>query len=105
MSVLVEFSMSPLDKGQSVSKYVARSLEIISSSGVQYRLGPMGTCLEGEWDEVMGVIKQCYERMSQDCDRVTCSIKIDARAGCEGRLNTKIEKIESLLGRRLDTGQ
>ncbi len=65
----------------------------------------MGTCLEGDWDEVMGVIKQCYERMSRDCDRVTCSIKIDARAGHEGRLSTKIEKIESLLGRRLDTDQ
>ncbi len=74
MSVLVEFSMSPLDKGQSVSKYVSRSLDIISSSGLPYRLGPMGTCLEGEWDEVMAVIKLCYERMSQDCDRVTCSI-------------------------------
>lgn len=104
MSVLVEFSMSPLDKGESVSKYVSRSLEIIASSGLPYRLGPMGTCLEGEWNEVMGVIGQCYARMSQDCARVTCSIKIDARAGHEGRLTTKIEKIESLLGRRLDTG-
>jgi len=74
MSVLVEFSMSPLDKGQSVSKYVSRSLDIISSSGVPYRLGPMGTCLEGQWDEVMGVIKQCYDRMSQDCDSSPCSV-------------------------------
>ena len=50
--VLLEFSMSPLGKGESVGKYVARSLDIIDKSGVDYRLNPMGTVLEGEWDEV-----------------------------------------------------
>lgn len=102
MSVLVEFSMSPMDKGSSLSEYVARSLEIIAQSGISYRLGPMGTCLEGDWDAVMGVIKQCYDRMSRDCDRITCTIKIDARKGRDGRLTAKIEKVESLLGRELN---
>ncbi len=102
MSVLAEFSMSPMDKGESVSDYVSRSLSIVADSGVPYRLGPMGTCLEGEWDEVMGVIKRCYERMSQDCGRITCSIKLDIRKGQPGRLNAKIEKVERLLGRKLD---
>ena len=50
--VLLEFSMSPMDKGESVSKYVSRSLNIVDESGVDYRLNPMGTVLEGEWDEV-----------------------------------------------------
>ncbi|MFQ5429339.1 MAG: MTH1187 family thiamine-binding protein [Phycisphaerae bacterium] len=102
MSVLVEFSMSPMDKGASVSKYVARSLDIIADSGVPYRLGPMGTCLEGDWDQVMAVIRRCYERMAQDCERITCSIKIDARRGPAGRLTSKIEKIEQHLGRPVD---
>jgi len=103
MSVLAEFSMSPLDKGESVSRYVARSLEIVAASGVPYRLGPMGTCLEGEWDEVMSVIRRCYERMAEDCNRISCSIRIDARKGHEGRLTSKVEKVEALLGRRLQT--
>ena len=51
MSVLAEFSMSPMDKGESVSEYVARSLEIVAESGVAYKLGPMGTCRAGAWDE------------------------------------------------------
>ena len=101
MSVLAEFSMSPMDKGESLSKYVARSLEIIAESGVPYRLGPMGTCLEGEWDDVMGVIKQCHDRMSQDCRRITCSIKLDIRAGHDGRLTSKVAKVEKLVGREL----
>ena len=57
--VLLEFSMSPMDKGESVSDYVSRSLEIVSGSGVDYRLNPMGTVLEGEWEEVMSVVKKC----------------------------------------------
>ncbi len=102
MSVLVEFSMSPLDKGVSVSKYVARSIDIVANSGLPYRLGPMGTCIEGEWDDVMAVIRQCYQRMSEDCERITCSVKIDARAGEAGRLTGKVDKIESLLGREVN---
>ena len=51
--LLAEFSLTPLDKGPSVSPWVSRSLDIIDQSGVPYRLGPMGTCVEGEWDEVM----------------------------------------------------
>ncbi len=97
--ILLEFSMSPLDKGESVGKYVSRSLSIIDDSGVDYRLNPMGTVLEGEWDEVMAVVKKCYETMSADCQRITCSIKIDYRKGREGRLDSKIASIEQHLGK------
>ena len=83
--VLLEFSMSPLGKGESVSKYVSRSLDIIDKSGVAYRLNPMGTVLEGEWDEVFGVVRKCYERMKKDCNRISCSIKVDFRNGHSGR--------------------
>ena len=99
--VLLEFSMTPLDKGESVGDYVSRSLKIIDDSGVDYRLNPMGTVLEGEWDEVMAVVKQCYEAMSADCDRISCSIKIDARKGASGRLTSKVQSVEQRLGRRL----
>lgn len=103
MSVLLEFSMSPLDKGESVGKYVARSLKIIDASGVPYRLNPMGTVLEGEWDEVMRVVKRCYDAMARDCRRISCSIKVDARRGKGGRLESKVASVERRLGRRLRT--
>ena len=102
MSILLEFSMSPLDKGESVSKYVSRSLDIIDQSGVSYRLNPMGTVLEGEWDEVMSVVKQCYERMRVDCNRISCAVKIDARECKTNRLKTKTAKMESILKRDLN---
>ncbi len=97
--VLLEFSMSPLDKGESVGKYVSRSLNIIDESGVDYRLNPMGTVLEGEWADVMAVVKKCYETMSADCQRITCSIKIDYRKDHKGRLDSKIASIEQHLGK------
>lgn len=99
--VLLEFSMSPLGKGESVSKYVAGSLDIIDKSGVDYRLNPMGTVLEGEWDDVLGVVKQCYERMKEDCPRISCVMKVDYREGHSGRLTGKVAAVEKQLNRSL----
>ena len=99
--VLLEFSMSPLGKGESVSKYVSRSLDIIDKSGVPYRLNPMGTVLEGEWDEVFGVVRKCYERMKKDCNRISCSIKVDYRKGHSGRLVSKVASVEKTLKRSI----
>lgn len=101
--VLLEFSMSPLGKGESVSTYVSRSLEIIDRSGVEYRLNPMGTVLEGEWDEVFHVVRQCYERMKEDCNRVSCTIKVDYRKGHKGRLSGKVASVEKRLKKTLKT--
>ena len=101
--VLLEFSMSPLGKGESVGKYVARSLEIVDKSGVDYRLNPMGTVLEGEWEEVFGVVQKCYERMRKDCNRISCSIKVDYRKGAKGRLAGKVASVEKRIGRKLKT--
>jgi uncharacterized protein (TIGR00106 family) len=99
--VLLEFSMTPLDKGESVSEYVSRSLDIIDKSGLPYRLNPMGTVVEGEWDEVMAVVKKCYDRMSEDCNRISVSIKADCRKGRKGRIEGKMRSVEKHLGREL----
>jgi len=101
--VLLEFSMTPLDKGESVSAYVARSLDIVDRSGLPYRLTPMGTILEGEWSEVMAVVTACFERMSADCRRVSTQIRVDYREGPAGRLAAKVESVERALGRKLAT--
>jgi len=99
--VLLEFSMFPLDKGESLSKYVARSLEIIDQSGLDYRCHAMGTILEGDFDDVMRVVRECFETMSADCDRVECSMKLDFRRGREGRLEGKVASVEEKLGREV----
>jgi uncharacterized protein (TIGR00106 family) len=102
--VLLEFSMSPMDKGESVGAYVARSLDIVDKSGLEYRLNPMGTVIEGEWDEVFGVVRACYERMRLDCNRISVTIKVDYRKGHKNRLTGKIQSVEKTVGRKLKTG-
>ena len=102
--VLLDFSMTPLGKGASVSPYVARCLEVVAASGLDYRLHAMGTTLEGELDEVLAVVRGCLETLKTDCDRISCSIKIDYRKGPGGRLQSKVQKVEALMGRPLRTG-
>ncbi len=99
--VLLEFSMSPLSQGESVSKYVARSLEIIDASGLDYELHAMGTIIEGEAEQVLDVMHRCLEAMSVDCDRITCTAKLDYRKGHSGRLKSKVASVEAKLGRKL----
>jgi uncharacterized protein (TIGR00106 family) len=101
--VLLDFSMTPLGKGESVSAYVARCLEVVAASGVDYRLHAMGTTLEGELADVLAVVRRCFEALETDCDRISCSIKIDYRKGPGGRLESKVRKVEGLLGRPLKT--
>ena len=102
--VLLDFSMSPLGKGESVGPYVARCLKIVAASGLDYRLHAMGTTLEGELDQVLAVLRRCFEALEPDCDRISCSVKIDYRKGPGGRLENKVQKVQDLLGRTLRTG-
>jgi uncharacterized protein (TIGR00106 family) len=102
--VLLDFSMSPLGTGESVSRYVARCLEIVAASGLDYRLHAMGTTLEGEWDQVFAVVRQCFEALKPECNRISVAIKVDYRAGPGGRLDSKVRHVEELLGRPLAKG-
>ena len=100
---LLEFAMAPHGQGESLSVYIARILDVIDKSGVPYQLTPMGTILEGEWEDVMGVVTACFQALQTDCARVGMNLKVDYRAGPESRLRSKIDKVEAHLGRRLAT--
>jgi len=101
--ILLEFSIFPLDKGESVSPYVARCIDIVDRSGVAYRSNAMGTVLEGGYAEVMDVVRQCFEALRADCNRIECSMKLDYRKDRTNRLDGKIASVEQKLGRKLRT--
>ena len=102
MSALIEFSMFPTEQTQSKSAFVARVLDIVDKSGLEYQLTPMGTIIEGETvEEVLAVINAAYEELQRDCGRIYSSIKIDWREGPVGRLNKKVGSVEAKLGRKL----
>ena len=100
--MLAEFSVVPVGKGESVSQYVAECLKIVESSGLPYKINPMGTVLEGDYDEVMGVVKACHARVLEMCPRVVTTIRIDDRKGAAGVIEKKIESVERLLGKTLN---
>jgi len=95
VSVIVDFSIFPVDRGESVSAYVARAVKLIKESGLPYELGPMGTCVEGEWNEVMGLVGRCLDALKQDCGRVYMTIKVDYRKGPSGRMGAKMRSVEN----------
>lgn len=99
--VLAEFSMFPTDKGESVSKYVSQIIDLIDKSGIEYRLTPMGTVIEGTPEEVFGLIQACLKTLEPHCNRIYSNIKIDYRKGSDSRMRTKIAKVESLLNREI----
>ena len=98
---IAEFSITPIGKGVSAGEYVTRSVDIVDRSGLPYRLNPMGTVLEGTWDQVFSVVKACFEEMNKECNRVTAVIKVDYRRGKKGRLTGKVKTVERLLGRKI----
>jgi uncharacterized protein (TIGR00106 family) len=97
MSVIVELSLFPLDKGQSVGAFVARAVGIIRESGLACQLTPMGTCIEGQWDEVMAVVDQCFKALAQDSDRVYLTLKADWRRGRKDGMRAKTGSVERAL--------
>ena len=97
MSVIVEFSIFPLDKGESLSPYVARAIKTIQDSGLPYEMNPMGTCVEGEWKEVMALVDRCFQELEKDCNRINLSLKADYRKGPAGRMKSKVKSVREKL--------
>ena len=99
--LLAELSIWPMDKGESVGPYVARCLDVIDRSGLAYCLGPLGTCIEGEWDEVMRVVGECYRVLEKDSNRIAATLKMDWRRDRVGALESKTRSVEKHVGRPL----
>ena len=102
MSLMTFFTMTPLGKGESVSKYVAKAVDAVAKSGLPYIVTPMGTIVESTtWDEVMSVLKKGFSQMQHECARISIVIKIDYREGKPSRLKAKVDSLEKQLNRQL----
>jgi uncharacterized protein (TIGR00106 family) len=98
MSVVIEFAIFPTDKGESKSRYVAKVIEMIKDSGVNYIFTPMGTIIETDSvKEGLDIVNRAYEILQADCNRIYSTIKIDYRAGYKNRLEQKVKSVKSKL--------
>jgi uncharacterized protein (TIGR00106 family) len=96
--MLVAFSIAPLGTGESVSELVAETVRIVRASGLPSETNAMFTNVEGDWDEVMPVIKECVDTMAQAAPRVSVVMKLDIRPGePSDRMSEKVASIERRL--------
>jgi uncharacterized protein (TIGR00106 family) len=95
--MLVAFSITPLGTGEGVAEYVADAVRVVRDSGLPNRTDAMFTTVEGEWDEVMGVIKRAVDVVAAQAPRVSVVLKADIRAGVTGALTAKVESLERHL--------
>ncbi|RJL21490.1 MTH1187 family thiamine-binding protein [Bailinhaonella thermotolerans] len=95
--MIVAFSVTPLGVGEDVGEYVARAVKVVRDSGLPNRTDAMFTSVEGEWDEVMPVIRAAVDAVAEVAPRVSLVLKADVRPGVTDALTAKVESVERHL--------
>lgn len=95
--MIAAFSITPLGAGESVGAAVAEAVRLVRQSGLGNETNAMFTNVEGEWDEVMDLIKACVMKVAESAPRVSAVIKVDYRPGVIGALQGKVRAVEERL--------
>ena len=95
--MIIAFSVTPLGIGEDVGHAVAEAVRVVRASGLPNSTDAMFTVVEGEWDEVMGVVKQAVDAVLAVAPRVSVTLKADIRPGVTDARTTKVETIERYL--------
>jgi uncharacterized protein (TIGR00106 family) len=101
--MLVDFAIIPVGRGEHLSEPLAEILRIVDTSGLPYKLTPSSTCIEGDWQEVMEVVRQCNMRMREKSNHVITVIKIEDEEGVTDKITRNIASVEEAAGRKLST--
>ncbi|SEG58843.1 uncharacterized protein, MTH1187 family [Thermomonospora echinospora] len=96
--MLVAFSVTPLGAGEDVGELVAEAVRVVRASGLPHRTDAMFTTVEGEWDEVMAVVKAATDAVAARAPRVSLVLKADLRPGVTDAMTKKVESVERHLG-------
>ncbi|MEV0003156.1 MTH1187 family thiamine-binding protein [Micromonospora sp. NPDC050980] len=95
--MLIAFSITPLGVGESVGDLVADAVRVVRESGLPNRTDAMFTTVEGEWDEVMAVVKRAVDTVAAEAPRVSLVLKADLRPGVTDTLTAKVARVEARL--------
>jgi uncharacterized protein (TIGR00106 family) len=99
--MLVEFSIVPVGTGSSIGDALAEVLKIVDASGLPYKINPMGTVMEGEWDELFKLIKKCHDSVMKKQERAMITISVDDRKDKPNRIEEKVKSVEKRIGKTL----
>ena len=98
--MIVAFSVTPLGVGEDVGELVADAVQVVRASGLPNHTDAMFTSIEGDWDEVMAVVKGAVDAVAAKTNRVSMVLKADIRAGVTNSLTSKVEDLERYLAGR-----
>jgi uncharacterized protein (TIGR00106 family) len=99
--MLVELAIIPLGGDTHLSDELAEVLEVVHASGLPYELTPSGTCIEGEWGEVMATVRRCHDRARERSPHVITTIKIEDDAGERDKLHRNVASVDEKAGHPL----
>lgn len=99
--MLAELSINLLGRGTHLSQDLAPILTTVDESGLPYRLTPLGTCIEGEWDELIALVKKCHQQARALSAHVMTTLRIEDEEGATDKLNENIAAVERAAGRKL----
>lgn len=98
MNVLVDVCVVPMGVGVSVSKYVVECEKIFAAAGLVHQMHSYGTNVEGDWDAVMGAIKQCHEKVHEmGAPRIGTTIRLGTRTDRVQSMQDKIDSVTSKM--------
>lgn len=97
MNTLVAVAISPVGTGEELSGDVAEVIRVIRESGLPSRTNSMSTEIEGDWDEVMDVVKRATFVLAEKGIRTEVVLKADIRPGFTDTMHAKVDKVESIL--------
>ncbi|HEY8045887.1 MAG TPA: thiamine-binding protein [Streptosporangiaceae bacterium] len=83
--------------GEGVGDYVADAVRVVRDSGLPNRTDAMFTSVEGDWDEVMDVVRRAVDAVAARAPRVSLVLKADLRPGVTSGLTSKVDTIERHL--------
>ncbi|MGP3967009.1 MTH1187 family thiamine-binding protein [Streptomyces sp. 6N223] len=95
--MIVAFSVTPIGAGRHVGKAVADAVRVVRESGLPNRTDAMFTSVEGEWDQVMDVVKRAVEAAQRHAERVSVVLKADINEGVTDGMTSKVRTVERLL--------
>ncbi len=95
--MIVAFSITPLGVGEGVGDYVADAVRVVRDSGLPNHTDAMFTSVEGDWDEVMDVVRRAVDAVAARAPRVSLVLKADIRPGVTDGLTSKVDTIERHL--------
>ena len=100
--MIAQFTLIPLGtKTESLSKTLAKAVKHVVESGLDYKVGPMGTTVEGDWVQIMNCINHCRKTILRECPRVGITILIDDRKNAQKRIEGKVKSLEKKMGMKL----